>query len=334
MPVILSSPGQMGNPSSATLCIWLCKSSFLSLPSAHLLPPLQTLSLYPPQLTAHHQQNQLFLPAVLCRHPLTSWFQEPVFSLRTPSSVRSCQVMGVFLPQPSYHAACSSCSSSFMTAFCPPSFSLRSPNPASPLRVIFQPPVIPSHFLLIWAPGSLSWASTVLCDDSKICRDASSNTLRSLTSPPRIFSSTQPRHYNFFIFSVAHVLHSPHHLLPFWLIPYSSNPSVLLRPMDRWWYNVFCPLGLWYALFPVHPAWIPWSAILMAPLHTISLPFSCISMLTWQRDSSNPAPRLSRPASMQRHVSTEDPSRWRSLNQWRQTSCEPLMLLDNHKTFS
>lgn len=245
--------------------------------------------------------------------------------------------MGVFLPQPSYHAACSSCSSSFMTAFCPPSFSLRSPNPASPLRVISNP----QSFLLICWFELLAhyhelqrYFGLTLWWFQNLQRCFFQHTEVVHLSPPRIFFSTQPRRYNFFIFSIARILHCPHHLLPFWLIPYSSNPSVLLRPMDHWWYNLFCPLGLWYALFPLHPAWIPWSAILMAPLHTISLPFSCISMLTWQHDSSNPAPHLSRPASMHRHVSTEDPSRWRSLNQWRQTSCEPLMLLDNHKTFS
>ena len=88
--------------------------------------------------------------------------------------------MAVFLPQPSYHAALGRCSSSFTTASCPPPFFLEvqilsTPNHSSSFSVDL------SFWLIII---SFNTTPALLCYDSKICRDASSNTLglRSLTS--------------------------------------------------------------------------------------------------------------------------------------------------------
>lgn len=81
---------------------------------------------------------------------------------------------------------------------------------------------------------------------------------------------------------------------------YSSCPS---PPMAASWLlpNPFTP-GL-----PLHPAWILWSVIAIAPLHTIPLPFSCIIILTWQWDSLlKYCSSSSLPAPLQHNVSGEN----------------------------
>lgn len=162
MLAIKSSPRHQGNP-CLLLSMWLCKPPFLSLPSPHPFPPLETLSLRPLQLIVRHQSLS-FTPSL--KEFLDLDLLRTCSFLRTLPCVRSCQAMAVFLSWPSYQAACGRHPSPFMAASC--LFTHFSPI-KSKLWVLcyshlLAPPhtVISPHFILILAPDSSSLSPALL----------------------------------------------------------------------------------------------------------------------------------------------------------------------------
>ena len=155
MLVVMSSPRQWGIP-YLPLCIWLCGSPLLSLPSEHPLPPLEPLSLCPLQLRVCHQPTRLFLPPLLSSSSLTSWSHENAslpWGMSTFPSMKGCQAWLFF--SHSLHSMLPSVGIlliSWSFPVCSPSFFLWSPNSESHVVVIFQPPPVPlpQSFLLIF----------------------------------------------------------------------------------------------------------------------------------------------------------------------------------------
>lgn len=202
MPVIMSSPKHLGNP------------LFLSLPSTHPFPPLETPLLCLCNLWSIH----LFLESL---NFLVS--REPVSSLRTLSSVRSCQAIKVFLPPPSDHATCSKCPFPFMAAsyLFPLIFPKKLKLEISCCSHLLIP--IRDSFFFVdfcsWLIIMLSDTTPALiCDDSSIRRHDFSQymVLSSVNSSlPRVFSSTLPPCHNFFICWTVCVLLYHHYLLYF-----------------------------------------------------------------------------------------------------------------------
>lgn len=161
---------------------------------------------------------------------LVSW--EPVSSLRTFSSMKSCQMMALFLPQTSHHVSCMyKVSISFHGCFL--SFFLifpKKPNYKPCVIVIVQPPVIPPNFCVDLSSWLIiiifSTAPALFCDDTKIHQDNYFNSLALGpldSSPLRIFSAL-PHCYNVFIFSVC--VH-----LDFW----SSPPIFITLSLQSFW---------------------------------------------------------------------------------------------------
>lgn len=211
---------------------------------------------------------------------LVSW--EPVSSLRTFSSMKSCQMMALFLPQTSHHVSCMyKVSISFHGCFL--SFFLifpKKPNYKPCVIVIVQPPVIPPNFCVDLS----SWLIIIIFSSSGLI-------LWWYQNPPRqLFQLIGSRSLGFLssknLLCPASLLQRLHilSLCTSWFLIitsylYNSISSVLLGPLVYWSYHLFCSLYLWCPLFP------PWSVILVAPLHVISLSFSCIIILTWRCES-------------------------------------------------